>query len=314
MKRINIILKKVQCQKSILMLFLLLSLSSQILGQDKNQALRILVIGNSFSRNATSYLQAITKEKGKKLVIGSAELGGHSLEQHWKYVEAAEANPEDSVGKPYRGKSLKMLLTSGTWDMVTLQQYSYLSADLESYSPYAAKLYAYIKALQPNAEIILHQTWAYRSDAKKFGRVKAGQLAKDQTEMWQKSREAYHAIAKQLKTRIIPVGDAFNKVASDPAHTYKKDEGFDYLSPVFPNLPDQTNSLNVGYYWNAKKGFAFDANHANEAGRYLGSLIWYAFLFKDAAENVQFVPAQVSADMAKYLKKVADQVVNHSIR
>jgi hypothetical protein len=294
--------------KSLLLIFCLST--GLAYGQAGPKSLRLFIIGNSFSQNASAYLPNFAKEKGVELTIGRAELGGHTLAQHWGYVEAAEANAEDPKGKPYKGKSLRMLLSEGTWDVVTIQQASYYSADLESYSPYAKKLYDFIKKLQPNAEIIIHQTWAYRSDASKFGRIASGQLAKNQTEMWERSRAAYHTIAKQLNTRILPVGDAFNTVASDKVFGYKKDADFDFANPVSPNLPDQTNSLNMGYSWKNDK-MAFDANHANEAGRYLGSLIWYAVLFKESPLKLEYVPNKVPVEFAAYLRTVADKTIKN---
>lgn len=277
-------------------------------GQVREKALRLFIIGNSFSKNATAYLPNFVKENHHQLMVGRAELGGCSLQQHWEYAEAAEANPEDPKGKPYNGKSLRMLLSEGTWDVVTMQQFSYLSGDIGSYSPYAQKLCDYIKSLQPNAKIVLHQGWAYRSDAKKFGRVAPEQPAKNQQEMWQKSRTAYHAVAKQLKLEIIPVGDAFNTVATEPEYRYVKDMNFDVEHPVFPNLPVQTNSLNMGYYWK-DNALVFDPNHANEAGRYLGSLIWYAILFKESPEKLTYLPKEVPAGFAAYLRSIAAKTI-----
>ena len=192
----------------------MLVFSLNAFSQTNNNTLHLFVIGNSFSQNATTFLPQMAKETGKNLIIGRAELGGHSLEQHWGYVEKFEKDSTDVKGRPYGGKSLKMLLSQGTWDVVTIQQYSYLSSDSSSYNPYAKKLVDYIKKLQPNAEIVIHQTWAYRADAKKFGKVGPAQLAKSQLEMWQKSREAYRKLAKQFNARILPVGDAFEEVAT----------------------------------------------------------------------------------------------------
>lgn len=93
----------------------------------------------------------MTKERGKTLIIGHAELGGYSLEQHWGYVEKAEANVSDPKGKPYNGKSLKTLLGQRNSDIVTIQKHSFLSGDSSSYYPYANKLVAYVKALQPQS-------------------------------------------------------------------------------------------------------------------------------------------------------------------
>lgn len=305
----KILHQKIHHVKSVLILLLCLTTGLSF-GQTAPKSLRLFIIGNSFSQNASAYLPNFTKEKGTQLTVGRAELGGHSLAQHWGYVEAAEANPEDPKGKPYNGNSLRMLLSAGVWDVVTLQQASYYSADQESYNPYAKKLYDYIKSIQPNAEVIIHQTWAYRSDALKFGRVAPEVLAKNQQEMWAKSRAAYHAMAKNLKVKIMPVGDAFYAVASDPVFGFKKDPDFDDVNPVYPNLPNQVNSLNMGYYWKDNK-IVFDPNHANEAGRYLGSLIWYAILFKDSPLNLTYVPDKVPADFAAYLKTVAAKTIQN---
>jgi len=295
--------------KSSRLLFFLLVLSLNAFSQTDNNTLHLFVIGNSFSQNATTFLPQMAKEKGKTLVIGRAELGGHSLEQHWSYVEKYEKDSTDAKGKPYGGKSLKMILSVGTWDVVTIQQYSYLSGDSSSYNPYAQKLVNYIRKLQPKAEIVIHQTWAYRADAKKFGRIDHEQLAQNQHEMWQKSRVAYHQLAKQFNARILPVGDAFEMVATNKKYGYKKDINFDFEHPVAPNLPNQNNSINVGYFWN-KQELGFDPNHANDAGKYLGGLIWYSLLFNESPQKINFKPVAVSDDFAKYLRSVAAKLTN----
>ncbi|RZK38886.1 MAG: DUF4886 domain-containing protein [Pedobacter sp.] len=294
-------------------LIFLLFFSLNAYSQTDINTLRLLVIGNSFSQNATTFLPQIAKERGKTLIIGRAELGGHSLAQHWSYVERFEKDSTDAKGKPYGGKSLKMLLSKGNWDVVTIQQYSYLSGDSSSYNPYAKKLVEYIKKLQPKAEIVIHQTWAYRSDAKKFGRIDQEQLAKNQEEMWQKSRAAYRKLAKQLNVRILPVGDAFEEVATSKKYGYKKDKVFDFEHPIAPNLPNQKHSINVGYFWN-KEELAFDPNHANDAGKYLGGLIWYGKLFNDSPKRIAFKPASVSDDFKGYLIKVADHYFAESVK
>jgi len=291
-------------------LIFLLFLCLNAYSQTENNTLRLFVIGNSFSQNATTFLPQIAKDRGKTLIIGRAELGGHSLAQHWSYVERFEKDSTDAKGKPYGGKSLKMLLSQGIWDVVTIQQYSYLSGDSSSYNPYAQKLVDYIKNLQPKVEIVIHQTWAYRADAKKFGMIDQEQLAKNQREMWQKSLAAYHKLAKQFNAKILPVGDAFEEVANSKKYGYKKDKVFDFEHPIAPNLPNQKHSINVGYFWN-KEELAFDPNHANDAGKYLGGLIWYGILFKDSPKRIVFKPASVSNDFKGYLIKVADKVIKN---
>ncbi|MDQ3813130.1 MAG: DUF4886 domain-containing protein [Armatimonadota bacterium] len=159
--------------KRLLLWLLILTalVSNPFLTTAQARTVRLFVIGNSFSGNATRYLPQLAKEGGHELIIGRAELGGCPLERHWSHVEAAEANPDDPKGKPYGGKSLREKLSAGTWDIVTIQQYSMFSSDVETYRPYAQKLRDFIKKLQPQAEVVMHQTWAYRSDAKTFGNI-----------------------------------------------------------------------------------------------------------------------------------------------
>lgn len=286
-----------------------LGYSQTPIANSKNDTLHLFLIGNSFSQNATRYLPQLAKEGGHPLVIGRAEIGGCPLKTHWELAELAEANPEDPKGKPYGGKSLRMLLSKGVWDVVTLQQYSMHSGNPGTYNPYARKLYDFIKKIQPNAKVVMHQTWAYRSDAEKFCQISDKEFAKSQKEMWEKSRAAYHATAKDLGIEIIPVGDAFWKVSTSSKWMYHKDTKFDYANPVAPALPNQLNSINNGYSWDKDKKLVFDPNHANNAGCYLGGLVWYTFLFKESPEHLKFVPEKVSEDFAEYLKKVAKSVV-----
>lgn len=277
-----------------------------------DKPLRLFIIGNSFSVNAATYLPQIAKEKGKELIIGRAELGGCSLERHWKLAEAAEANPNDSAGKAYKGKSLRMLLSEGEWDVVTMQQYSLLSGDVDTYRPYAKKLYDLIKSIQPKAKIVLHQTWAYRADGTSFGKIKGERRAKDAAEMYAGSRQAYHTIGDELDILVIPVGDAFWKISTHHKWAFKKDADFSKGKSVYPALPNEKNSLHRGYSWNKDKVLAFDAHHASAAGCYLGSLVWFRFLFGENSGNIRFKPVEVSDDFAVALKEAAAFVTRPS--
>ena len=115
--------------------------------------LRLLVIGNSFSNNATRFLPDLAIEQGKKLKLAKAQIGGSSLERHWQSVEIAMNYPDSSKGKPYNGKSLLDFLTSDDWDIVTIQQVSMLSCDTSEYRPFAKYVYDYIKKFQPDQKL-----------------------------------------------------------------------------------------------------------------------------------------------------------------
>lgn len=277
------------------------------------RTLRVFAVGNSFSGNATACLPQLAKAGGHELILGTAQTGGCSLEKHWKAVEAELANPGSQEAKIYGGKSLAEIIGKGSWDVVTIQQYSLHSSDIETYRPFVKKLHDHLRTLQPKAEIVVHQTWAYRSDASRFGQVAAKTQAASQREMWERSRAAYRQVASDLGLRIIPVGDAFWRVDSDPQWGYKPDATYDLSNPMFPALPNQNTSLHVGYRWSADKKLSKDANHANAAGQYLGGLVWYGCLFRESTENLSFVPPGVKPEFAAQLRKVSWQVVQERL-
>lgn len=299
------ILKKIWLVHVVTLLLFGLPLQAQQVAD----TLKVLMIGNSFSQNASRYLPQLAKETGIKLVLGRAEMGGCSLQRHWDSVEVN--NADVNRGKAYNKKSLRQLLASQKWDIVTLQQYSLLSADAGTYQPYANNLVKLIKQYQPDAKIMIHQTWAYRADAKSFGRVDGNKKAETQQEMWQKSRAAYHKLAKDLGgLQIIPSGDAFYAVATDKNWAFKGDPDFDYANPVYPNLPNEQNSINVGYSYSKEQKIKFDANHANEAGCYLAGLVWFKAVLGQNPIQVTFKPASVSNEFAAFLRETALAAVN----
>jgi hypothetical protein len=297
----------------ILVTAVLTSASTSLQAYNTSQAdtLRLFLIGNSFSQNATRYLPKLAAEGGHPLKIGRAELGGCSLQRHWEIAEAAENNPNDPKGKAYNGKSLRELLSTGVWDVVTIQQNSMNSGDVATYQPYAKKLYDLVRSIQPNARIVMHQTWAYRTDAKKFTQTAEKQFAVSAKDMWEKSRAAYQTVSKDLGIPLIPVGDAFWKINSGKETAFKPNLNAVIDNPVYPNLPKQQHSLHVGYKWNKDQTLGFDANHANEAGCFLGGLVWYSFLFKESPVKLQFRPDEVDELFSNHLRKVAAEVTKN---
>jgi len=292
-------IKKLSC------LLLACLIASLCFGQSEQKKMRVFVIGNSFSKNASTYLPQMAAANGVTLEMSRAELGGCSVQTHWEIAEAYEANPNDPKGKRYNGKSLKMMLSEGKWDVVTIQQYSFLSSDVESYRPYAKKLVEYIRAIQPGVKIVVHQTWAYRSDATLFGRVNKNNSAKTAKEMWEKSRESYHTIAKEIAADgIIPTGDAFWEISSDEQWKFKKDTSIKTVEFISPQVINEPNTLHVGYKWDKGKVIT-DYRHASNAGCYLAGLVWFGYLFGLDPQKVVFQPAQMSEDFASRLKLAA---------
>ena len=272
---------------------------------------RLLAVGNSFSGNATRFLGDLVAASagGNQLTFGHASIGGCPLEKHVRLAEAFEKDKHDPLGRPYAGKSsLREMLQRQKWDYVTIQQASIKSIELESYRPWARKLHDYIKQYAPQAEVLVHQTWAYRDDDRLFqsGKFSAG-------EMYRGLRDAYATIAKELGCRVIPVGEAFHQVCRDPGWRFDaRGPAIDPKAYRHPQLPEQGRTLHAGWRWSGRDGrhvLSNDTHHAGLAGQYLAACVWFEFLYQQSIVGNKFVPRGLSAEDARFLQEVAHRVV-----
>jgi len=285
----------------------------------EQKVIRLLTVGNSFADNSMHYFPQVCEAGGYKLILFKANLGGCSMERHWNLVKTYEANPEDPKGKLYNSPetkkpeiSLKEALTREKWDFVTIQQLSAQSPFIENYRPYARNLYDYIKQHAPQAEVLLHETWAYRPDAPFLAEKKI-----TAEEMYTAVSTAYRTIATELGVRIIPVGDAFHLAATHPDWQFKIDPQFDPKAAVYPHLPDQAHSLNAGWRWSkdATTGeykLVLDANHANTYGEYIGACAFFEVLTGKSVLDITYAPQGINENDARFLRQIAHQAVENS--
>ncbi len=291
------------------------------------RAIKVLGIGNSFTANAFSLLRPMGRRSDKCcIILGQGIIGGCSMEKHMRLAKLHEAEPDNAEGKPYSLSKtdsegnrvrtrvgLRELLASDAWDIVTIQQLSAQSPDIANYRPYAKELYDYIKKYAPQAEVVIHQTWAYRTDGD-FERVFPDKLSYGQEDMYRDLNAAYNTIAKELGVRIIPVGAAFQLARE--ARPYIPDPTIDRDALVPPSLPNDKNSLCVGWYWDKSEPqkLRCDTHHAGIQGKYLAAAVWFEFLtgLNPHAEGVR---AGAIADQdARFLSDIAHQVVTDGKR
>ncbi len=286
----------------------LLVWASSFAGESKT--VRILTIGNSFSRNATNHLDDLAEAGGHALIHTALVIGGASFQVH-----ADKAKTEGKARLYTNGRDLIANLAAEKWDYVTIQQASIKSHDFATYQPYAGILRDYIAKHAPQAKLLIHQTWAYRVDDPRFSvkEPKPGE-PKTQEEMYRGLTAAYDKIAAEFGARVIPVGDAFFAADSDPERGYRIDTAFDFENARQPALPDQTHSLHVGWRWAASKvrrtlGLAMDGHHANLAGEYLGACVWYEVLFGESVVGNTYLPKGLQHDDTRFLQETAHRVV-----
>ncbi len=308
------------------------------------KTIKILTVGNSFARDASTFLPQMAKAGGHELLLFQANPGGCTLERHAGWIKAHERDPDGAEGRPYPaafspgrtdippGKmySLAEILAEEEWDFVTIQQLSNLSFKEESFEPYAKTVIDCIRENAPGAEILIHQTWAYREDYPGFSKGKF-----TQEKMFEELEANYETLAKRYGLRVIPVGKAFQEARSQPRWTFRfPDPKFDYKSPKSREQPDQTGSLNIG--WTVQKTVrkapknaedpeavpedivtykaSLDFKHCNLEGQFLGGAVWYGFLFDEKVSENSFPPPWVDPADAEGLRAIADRVLENYVQ
>ena len=174
--------------------------------------MNVLAIGNSFSQDATRYLHAGARADGFRLDVANLYIGGCSLERHFRNMLSGERAYE----LQYNGSetnffvSLKEALINRQWDVITIQQASHFSFDPASYTPYAARIAAYIRELAPKARLVMHQTWAYEDGSERLHDVAGYDTAANMLAGIKAACAA--ACAEICADGLIPSGELFASI------------------------------------------------------------------------------------------------------
>ena len=260
--------------------------------------LKVLMIGNSFSNSVKTYLPKVTAASGKhKIVLASASIGSCTLERHCSNFEKELKDPQFKAyafsvsGEKITGRfSLTAALKYKKWDIVTIQQASGSSYKKEKTQPHADKLIAYVRKLAPQAEIMIQQTWAWRTD---HSRYKSPKEKLTQESMYKRLVENYNELAQKHNLRIIPVGTAVQlyrqKLPVKPV-AYTKAQ-IDALKK--PAVLDLTGGDTVGWMrWmkqknGSKEAIYNDTAHLNTRGSFMQACVWYMVLFDEPVSSIK---------------------------
>lgn len=238
--------------------------------------MKILAIGNSFSQDATRYLQSVAKSAGEDLFVRNLYIGGCSLERHATNVKSGEAAYGYEEGAK---KICDMSVTDGLkaekWDYVTVQQVSGKSGLIETYEPYMSELIAHIKEYAPQATIVFHRTWQYEKGSAHGDFPTYGC---DRDRMFECIVSASTEAANRYGLDIIKTGDAVHRAVE--------------------TLEFDTDKGGVSVY---RDGFHLGLTY----GRYLASLVWFKFFTGKSAKDVTFAPDGTDPKLIEILKELA---------
>ena len=289
--------------------------------RSRKMKLRVLMIGNSFSVCVGKNLpQIVRSAKKHQLKLTSAFIGGCSLERHAANLCTASADPAfapyridiwDSADlrkhSRYYGNVLE-LLRNNQYDLVTIQQASPKSWDFSTYYPYAAVIIDCIKKYNPNARIMIQQTWSYRSDSPRLA-----EWGFDNTEMHERLVKAYDAFAAETGFELIPSGEAIRIFRLESGLSYRVPSKSELENLHSPDLPPMAGDVVGRDYWrkdeNGELVLAKDTIHLNFRGEYLQSCVWYGKLFGEDPRSIDFEPRNISRSECQLMRACAREAL-----
>ena len=231
---------------------------------------KVLFLGNSYT--AVNDLPA--------LVVSLATAGGHSV------VEARNTPGGNTLGAPQSGGWPHMshptslaLIASDAWDVVVLQEQSYLPTipfTLAQYmKPGAQSLDASIKANDPNTRTVLYQTWGRKDGGRFCWGNQCSVVFPDYDAMQDSLTAGYAEVGALLGATVAPVGEAW-RIAR---HEYP----------------------GIGLYLG-------DGSHPSPAGSYLAACVFYAIVFDESPVGLSYTAGLAVLD-ARALQGCAARAV-----
>ena len=269
--------------------------------------LKILIVGNSFSRDSLYYLRKIAKTKNCDVTMGLLYMGGRDLKYHFETrehnVNLFYLNDFDINSPTVKSDfSLDRALREQAWDIVVLINYFggiYTGVSDGDWLPVGAELSEYVSRILPDCRIMLNQIWSFELMYHYSGTIIDQKLQSD-TDMY--IREKYLELADGINRRtgksiqIVPVGQAiasarrldsgvfsavyYESGVAEAWKNYPNAAGYDYgygiLSPQ--DRADGKVKLN-------RDGF-----HLTTLGRYLAGAVWFETLTGIDSRTLDFIP------------------------
>ena len=298
------------------------------------KALKVLMIGNSFTCSAMRQTPAIAKALDCELDVANLSIGGCPLSKHWANVEKAATDSEfrpynvqiswtscDAKNAPIRkvmkgsSANIPQVLAADKWDIVTIQQASGQSAFYKTYQPYADNLIAKIRELAPQAEIRIQETWSY---SPYDGRLNVWKMTPDT--MYEALHESYQTLAKKHNLKIIPTATAVQEFRKRlPVKYAKVLTKKEVWSLQQPEVPEFYGDVCGKAYWGKGNKWNKDADqiklrmdpsHLNPEGEYLQGCVWVESLFGKDVTGCVYTMKGLSEARAKLMRACAHDIVS----
>ncbi len=227
--------------------------------------MKILAIGNSFSEDATYYIKKLADSARVNVTVVNLFIGGCSLETHSNNIKNDSASYRYELNGEYtdRRVSVKEALCEEKWDIVTVQQVSYLAGVYESYDVHFKTVLACIKQYAPQAKIYFHETWAYEFDSTHW---------------------AFERFNYNQKEMVSVIENVVPRICKENGNL-----------PIIPSgrIIKELRQLPIFDVENGGQRLCRDGFHMHLVyGRYILGLVWFVTLLNGDVEDVTFLPTE----------------------
>ena len=276
----------------------------------------VLAIGNSYSNNAIYYISRIAESMGKSVSATSLYQAGCPFERHVQFYNndtKAYKFYVDAVNISGTGlNTMKEVFKLKNFDYITIQQAPARATLFSTYwteeHPWLTELYDIIKKHQPNAKIIIHQTWSFSHKSATEGTEWWATTYKNSKEMFLLMKDAYEQAADKLsidkETGIIPVGKAIQLAKDEYGYSDSYNIGYSRLYP-----PDSSDE-NAAKHCENRALYTDNIDHLNHRGRYLASCVWLEKIFGYDCRTATYYPKGVlSEEDCVILRNIAHEAV-----
>ena len=192
-------------------------------------SIRLLMFGNSYTSNISTYVWDILRELGyKDITIGRMWISGASLQTHADNIKNGTAAYDFCLNTDGSWKSQGMHDAAfgaayTDWDFITLQHQSAKSALSASFEPALTELVDFFTEKAPDSKLVWYMTWAYSEDY-----IQSKESFKSEFEsqagMYGKLLDALSVVEAHPEfVTVLPVGTAVQNLRTAVGDTVNKD-------------------------------------------------------------------------------------------
>lgn len=247
---------------------------------------KVLMIGNSFSLNATQFVPQISAEQNVDVTIGILYRSGETLENHlinaqsndavYTYYERTSINGVTNL-TTHTDFTFSQALERNEWEYVTFQQRSSDSNKYETYQPFLTDLKSFVEtSLTQTVNFGVLQTWALATSVNPEQEV------------------AYNNIVDSYRQAMI-------------------DSDLSFILPAGTAVQNARSIADINAIDNE---LTEDGSHLSELGKYIASASVFESLFRGhgSVEQMQFRPDTVNNYQRYVASKVSSNSVDHPER